>query len=202
MLKRALATISATLMMATVACAADDYQLTGKPSTQRDDGKIEVVEFFWYGCPHCFSFEPYLAEWEESLAEDVVIRREAPDLNSSWKPHSQAFYAAELMGVSHLMHKPLFDAIHKEKQPLRTLESIGSFVETLGIDKEKFLSTAKSFAVEGRISQARKLAIQYGLTGVPAVVVNGKYRTSASFAGGNEKWTAVIDRLVEQERNN
>ena len=180
---------------------AEEYALTGKPSLQRDDGKIEVLEFFWFGCPHCYAFEPVLEDWAAELPEDVVFRREAPDLNSSWKAHSQAFYAGELMEVSDIIVKPIFDAIHKDKKPLRSIEAVADFVETLGVDKAKFLSTAKSFAVAGRIAQARKLAMNYGLTGVPAVIVNGKYRTTGSLSGSHDNWVSVIDRLIETERD-
>ena len=175
------------------------YQETGRPAVQHPEGKIEVVEYFWFGCPHCYALEPYIKKWLETKPDWIDFRREAPPFNKNWQVHSQAFFAAELMGVSDVVVEPIFDAIHRDKKSLNSVESIASFVGELGVDEQTFASTMQSFAVQGRMSRAGQSAIQYGLRGVPAIVVHGKYLTSGSIAGSYDRMIEVINTLAEQE---
>lgn len=163
-------------------------------------GKIEVVEIFWYGCPHCYDFEPYLEKWLESKPEDVEFIRIPGVLNQAWLSHARAFYAAQKLGVLDRIHRPLFDALHKEKRNLYAEDALRVFVESQGVDGEEFTSAVRSAETATRIKQALVRVRGYRVKGVPAVIVNGKYLTSASLAGSYEKLIQVIDGLVERER--
>lgn len=162
-------------------------------------GKVEVLEYFWFGCPHCFAFEPSINEWAASRPDYVDFVREAPPLNPAWKTHSEAFYAAEQLGVTDTVFDAMFDGIHKEKRALRNRKDIAKFVGELGVDSKEFLAAMKSFAVETRIRQSMQKAQGAGITGVPSVVVNGKYLTGNSLAGSHDGIIRVINELVEKE---
>lgn len=181
----------------------DGYETLPTPvavnPSSAESGKVEVLEFFWFGCPHCFAFEPSINEWKDSKPDYVNFVREAPPLNPSWLAHSQAFYAAQVMGVTEQMFEPLFNGIHVKGLPLRDAESISEFVGTLGIDSAEFLKTMKSRVVSVRIEKSMELAIDVKVRGVPAILVNGKYMTGNSIAGGHEQIIQVINTLTEKE---
>ena len=181
----------------------DGYETLATPvavsPSSAESGKVEVLEFFWFGCPHCFAFEPSINEWAEDKPDYVNFVREAPPLNSSWLAHSQAFYASQMLGVTDQMFEPFFNAIHLERKPLRDPESISEYVGTLGIDSAEFLNTMKSREVMLRIERSMELAIDAGIRGVPTILVNGKYMTGNSIAGGHEQIIQVINKLTEQE---
>ncbi len=168
----------------------------------RSDGKVEVIEFFWYGCPHCYSLEPSMNKWlAEAMPENVVFVREAPPLNPSWQAHSRAFYSARQMGVVEEFHEPFFDAIHKDRnQKLRegNEDEIVAFAESRGIDGKKFRSMMSSFMVDGAMRNAMTLAAKYRLTGVPSMMVAGKYKTSGQLAGSYEVMLEAITDLSTQ----
>lgn len=160
------------------------------------DGKIEVVEVFWYGCHHCFDFEPHLNKWIPSLPNKVTFRRMPAIFAENWKPHSRAFYTAEALGVLDKIHAPLFEAIHEQNRKIRDVESLGRFFLERGISEETFHETYNSFTVDTKTRQAAVLSRKYGITGVPSVIVDGRYRTSARLTGGYDKMLKVIDHLV------
>lgn len=163
------------------------------------DGKVEVAEFFWYGCPHCFRFEPYVKGWLKKKSDKIVFNRIPAVLNPSWESHARAYYAAEVMGITDKVHEPLFLAIHQQKMRVYKEEEIFDFIESLGVDRDEFIKTFRSFAVNTKIQQSKKLAQAYGLGGVPAVVVNGKYKTSGSHAGSYEGLTVLMNALALSE---
>lgn len=197
------AVLSASLFSGPVlAASSEGYEPTNRPAVEREDGKLEVKEYFWYGCPHCYTFEPTIEDWIKNKPDDVAFEREAPPFNPSWAPHSKAYYAAKIMKVEDKLHKPLFDAIHKDKKPLYTEEAIAEFAGTLGIDEKKFLKVMKSPSVKARLEKAKKEGIRYGLMAVPTIVVNGKYRTGGSLAGSNQRAMEIVDSLLEMERAN
>ncbi|HED18979.1 MAG TPA: thiol:disulfide interchange protein DsbA/DsbL, partial [Gammaproteobacteria bacterium] len=152
-----------------------------QPTANAD--KIEVLELFWYGCPHCYHLEPELDAWLKNKPGDVDFVRLPAVLGPSWELHARAFYIAELLGISDKIHKPLFDRIHKEKKPVRNVRQLREFFEEQGVSAQEFDDTYKSFAVITKTNRAKQAASQYGIKGVPTMVVNGKYRTSASMAG-------------------
>lgn len=163
-------------------------------------GKIEVVELFWYGCPHCYAFEPTIVPWSEKLPADVHFVRLPALFGGIWNVHGQMFLTLESMGVEHDVHNAVFEAIHKEHKKLATPEEMADFLAGKGVDKEKFLSTYNSFAIKGQMEKAKKLAMAYQVTGVPTMVVNGKYRFDIGSAGGPEETLKLADYLIEKER--
>ena len=163
-------------------------------------GKIEVVELFWYGCPHCYAFEPTINPWVEKLPKDVNFVRIPAMFGGPWDAHGQLFLTLEAMGVERKVHAAVFEAIQKEHKKLLTPEEMADFVATQGIDKDKFLATFNSFAVKGQIAKARELAKKYEISGVPTMIVNGKYRFDLGTAGGPEATLDVADQLIAKER--
>jgi len=172
-----------------------------KPAQPTHSGdKIEVTEIFWYGCPHCFSLEPHIKEWKKTMADDVEFRLVPGVLNQSWISHAKAFYAAEKMGVLEKLHTPLFKALHQKRRKIFNRDSLIDFAEESGIDKKEFTKHYDSNETEIKMKQAFLLARNSRLTGVPSVIVNGKYLVSASEAGSFEKMLGVINHLIELER--
>ncbi|AVE06393.1 thiol:disulfide interchange protein [Pseudomonas palleroniana] len=163
-------------------------------------GKIEVVELFWYGCPHCYAFEPTINPWVEKLPSDVNFKRIPAMFGGPWDAHGQLFLTLEAMGVEHNVHNAVFDAIQKQGKRLTKPEEMADFVATQGVDKDKFLATFNSFAIQGQIKQAKELAQKYGVQGVPTMIVNGKYRFDLGTAGGPEAVLNVADQLIAKER--
>lgn len=164
------------------------------------EGKIEVLEIFWYGCPHCYDFEPYLSQWLQSKPEDVNFRRMPGIFNQNWIPHAKAYFTALKMGVLDKVHRSLFDAIHKEKRRIFSDEELMDFVVELGIDGDEFSRIYNSNEINTKIKQAFVMGQRYGVTGVPAIVVNGKYLTSGSYTKSYENLLKVVDILVDKER--
>ena len=194
------ATSVALLVGASQAVAAGGYETVQPPLNTATPDQVEVIEFFWLGCPHCYSFEPTIEAWAEDKPENVVFVREAPPLNRSWETHSRAFYAAQALGHEDEFVAAMFEAIHEKRQPMRDPKKIADLAETLGMDRDKFLSAMQSFAVQTKMNRAVQLAQGAGLTGVPSVVINGKYRTGAQLAGGNAGIIDVIDETIAMEK--
>lgn len=163
-------------------------------------GKIEVVELFWYGCPHCYAFEPTINPWAEKLPADVNFVRIPAMFGGPWDAHGQMFLTLEAMGVEGKVHAAVFNAIQKEHKKLTDKNEMAEFLATQGVDKDKFLATFDSFAIKGKITKARELAKQYQISGVPSMVVNGKYRFDLGSAGGPEGVLNVADQLIAKER--
>ena len=163
-------------------------------------GKVEVVELFWYGCPHCYAFEPVINPWVEKLPKDVNFKRIPAMFGGPWDAHGQLFLTLEAMGVEHKVHNAVFDAIQKQGKRLTKPDEMADFVATQGVDKDKFLATFNSFAIQGQIKQAKELAQKYGVQGVPTMIVNGKYRFDLGTTGGPENTLNVADQLIAKER--
>ena len=163
-------------------------------------GKIEVVELFWYGCPHCYAFEPTINPWVEKLPKDVNFKRIPAMFGGPWDAHGQLFLTLEAMGGEHKVHNAVFNAIQKEGKRLTKPDEMADFVATQGVDKDKFLATFNSFAIQGQIKQAKELAQKYGVQGVPTMIVNGKYRFDLGTTGGPEATLNVADQLIAKER--
>ncbi|ABA57071.1 thiol:disulfide interchange protein DsbA/DsbL [Nitrosococcus oceani] len=174
------------------------YKAVSPPLHAMEPGEAEVLEIFWYGCPHCYRFEPILEQWAENKPEDVAFIRVPAIFRDSWQLHAQAFYTAEALGVLDKVHRPLFDAMNLERRQFKTKEALADFFATLGVPKEDFLPTFDSFAVQGKVQQAIATTRASGITGVPAIVINGKYRTDANMAGGFEQMLEVADYLTDQ----
>jgi len=160
---------------------------------------IEVAEFFWYGCPHCYSFEPFVQEWLERKPEDVQFVKIPATFN---KPnvlmHAQTFYALEMMGVPEQIHMDIMAEMHDRRNPLATQEEMEAFLETKGIDIGAFQEAMTSFAVHVKMKQAQQLAQRYGIGGVPALVVGGQYRNGK--LRSYEQMIELLDYLIPQVR--
>ncbi|WP_043312122.1 thiol:disulfide interchange protein DsbA/DsbL [Pseudomonas sp. ML96] len=180
--------------------AGRQYVELSSPVPVSQPGKIEVVELFWYGCPHCYQFEPTLNPWVEKLPKDVNFVRVPAMFGGIWDVHGQLFITLESMGVEKQVHEAVFNAIHVEKRKLATPEEMAEFLAGHGVDKDKFLSTFNSFAVKGQMAKAKKLAAAYQVTGVPVLIVGGKYRFDIRSSGGPNEALQVADFLIQKER--
>jgi thiol:disulfide interchange protein DsbA len=180
--------------------AGKQYVQLDSPVPVQVPGKIEVVEMFWYGCPHCYAFEPTINPWIEKLPADVHFIRIPAMFGGPWDAHGQLFITLDTMGVEHKIHSAVFDAIQKGGKRLTDPNDMADFVATQGVDREKFLETYKSFAVAGKVAQYKDLAKKYGISGVPTMIVNGKYRFDLGSAGGPEETLKVADTLIAKER--
>jgi len=168
------------------------------PRLVEGDARHEVVELFWYGCSHCYDFEPHVKKWKQEKSDDVNFVRVPAIFNARWEQHARAYYALELMGKLEQGHELLFSGIHEQGRGLHDIDSMARFLAANDIDEMKFRESFASFAVEAKISRAKQLVRQYQITGVPAVIVDGKYKTSASEAGGYEQLVGVINELTAQ----
>lgn len=187
------------------AYAADPFAGTYeeiRPAQPTHSGnKIEVVEIFWYGCPHCYTFEPYLQKWLSTKPDDVDFRHLPGILGAAWTPHARAFFTAEKMGILDQIHEPLFAAIHKDRKRIFSDEEVKNFViSTTGVDGNEFSRIYDSKEIDIKMRQALISEQKYKITGVPAVVVNGKYLTNGTMAKSYEGIIKVIDHLVDIER--
>ena len=164
------------------------------------DKKVEVVEFFWYGCPHCYAFEPILEGWVKKLPADVAFRQVPVGFMAPHQMHQRLFYALEETGQLAAMHRKVFAAIHQQNRRLMSEAEIQAFVSSSGGDGDKVLAAMKGFGVSTKASRAKQLADAYKIDGVPALGINGRFYTAASLAGGHERAVAVADYLIQLSR--
>lgn len=197
-------TLFALLMLPSFASAGFDegveYQTLASAQPTVNEDRIEVLELFWYGCPHCYHMEPEIEAWLKNKPDDVVFVRMPAVLGPSWELLARAFYTAQLLGVTDKTHPAIFDHIHKDRKRIRNVEDVKKIFMAEGVSEQDFDNTYKSFAVITRTNRAKQAARLYGIKGVPTLVVNGKYRTTAQLAGGNKQMLEVVDFLVEKER--
>ena len=161
--------------------------------------KVEVLEVFSYACPHCAHFQPYADQLKQSLPAGAVFAYMPAIFNPTWEPYARAYYTAESLGVVDKTHQELFDALHRDHLPMRTIDELASFYAQHGIDKAKFLATSSSFEVESKMSRAKEMVKNYGVDGTPSIVVNGKYRVTGASAGGYPQLIELVDWLVNKE---
>ncbi|MFP4611029.1 MAG: thiol:disulfide interchange protein DsbA/DsbL [Thiohalophilus sp.] len=174
-------------------------KLTDKPR--------EVVELFWYGCPHCYDFEPKINGWVENKPENVGFERvpavfmhpQTGKPNPKWAFHAKLFYTAELLGVLDKIHEPLFERIHKKGQHIHTSDEAEAFFAEFGVDTERFNKTLNSFAVDSKVRRAIELTRRYGAEGVPTLIIDGKYRTDGPMSGGHDAMLGVVKQLLNEE---
>lgn len=163
-------------------------------------GTVEVKELFWYGCPHCYAFEPKLLGWLADKPDYVEFSR-VPAIfsNPRWQLHARAFYATKVLGALDKMHPVIFHAIHNEKQRLNSEDKLAELFSEHGISEEDFRAAFDSFAVQSGVSRAADLTKRYGIDGVPTMVVNGKYRVDGPMAGTYDKLIEIVTYLSEKE---
>jgi thiol:disulfide interchange protein DsbA len=170
------------------------------PPLPTESGKLEVVEFFWYECPHCYSLEPHIEAWLKKLPKDVEFRRVPAMFNQQWAISGRAFYTLEAMGELDRLHRPLFDAIHKGGLKVTNQRQLQDWLERQKVDVAKFNAASKSFAVESRLKRALELMQASKIDSVPVLIVNGRYLVTADTARGQERMLAVADSLIERTR--
>lgn len=178
-----------------------DYrELEKRVSVDAPAGKIEVIEFFWYSCPHCNAFEPRLVAWTKSMPPDVVLKRVPVAFRDDFVPQQRLYYALEAMGKVEELHSKVFQAIHRERKPTNREEQILDFAQQNGLDRAKFQELYNSFAVQAKARRARQLQDQFEVDGVPALGVAGRYYTDATMAGSMDNALRVVDHLVAEAR--
>ena len=195
----ALSTLSLAVFAGTaVAEIAKDkeYTVLAEPQPTDAKGKVEVTEFFWYGCSHCYEFEPALSAWLKTLPKDVAFRRVPADFGR-WTGGVKLFYALDLIGEEERVHKDLFDAIHRDRLNFNSESEVGEWLAKKGVDRKKFSEAYNSFGVQSKAMRAMQLTRAHGLQGVPTVVVGGKYVTKAAKP---ELMTGIIDELIAKVR--
>lgn len=176
-----------------------DYELISPPQPTSDPSKIEVLEFFWYGCPHCLHFEPTLNAWVKKKPASVLFIRQPAIFNEHWGAHAKAFFTADVLGVEEKMHADFFDAIQNKKKALESEDDLAKFFVAHGVSEADFRGAYKSFAVDAKMRQAEPLAAKYGVTGTPTMTVNGKYRISPGQAKSFDRMIAITEALVKKE---
>lgn len=158
--------------------------------------KIEVAEFFWYGCPHCYKFESLLESWIPKLPPDVVFRRIPAVFNARWEHDAGVFYAFEALNLTGKLHRPFFDAIHLERLRSDDAKALGEWLKGKGVDAARFEQTFKSFGVQARVKRAKQLSVAYKIEGVPTLAVHGRYTISTEQGGGFEGMLARAQELI------
>ena len=174
-----------------------NYVRLNKLQTVQTGDKIEILELFWYHCPHCYRLEPYLNRWLKNSPKYIEFVRLPAVLTESWELDARVFYTFEALGVTEDLHEAYFEAIHKDRKPFVTEEQVASWASEHGIERQVFLDTFfNSFYVNSKVEIARKLTGAYDTDGVPTIVVDGKYRTKVSLAGGHDELIDLINYLA------
>ena len=163
-------------------------------------GKIEVVEFFWYGCPHCYNLEPYIEAWLKKLPPDVEFRRVPAVFNQRWGHDAAIYYTLEAMGLVEKLHRPLFDAIHKDNLRTDNEAAMTEWLQKRGVDPKKFMDTMKSFGVQSKTRRATQQTVAYKIDGTPAMAVQGRYTVSAEQGRSQQGMLQAVDGLVDMAR--
>ena len=172
------------------------------PQQVESDGKIEVLEFFWYGCIHCYNLEPVIEKWEKNRPADVRFRRVPAVFDSGGRTQRDAtyYYAFEALGVLDKLHRPFFDAIHRERLRLDNADAMNEWLQKNGVDPKKFNETLKSFGVQSKLRRAQQMTVAYRIEGTPTMAVHGRYTIAAENARTPEGMFKTVDHLVETVR--
>lgn len=178
--------------------AGKDYEELNFPQPVGTGKKIEVREFFWYGCPHCYALEPVLNHWIKNRPSHVRFIHSPSVANPSWEFLARVYFSLQALGKAGKMHKPIFRAIHNDKVKLNTVESVIKLLAKHGIKRNDFLRVYNSFGVRLKLKRAAQSGMNYEIHGVPTIIVDGKYRTSPQKAGGEERMIEVMNFLIKK----
>lgn len=176
-----------------------DYDLVKPPQPTADPAKVEVLEFFWYGCPHCYHFEAFLNPWIKKQPASVAFSRKPAIFNEHWAAHAKAFFTAEALGVLDTLHPDFYDQIQNKNQKLESKSDLAQFFSQHGVKEEDFNKAYQSFTVDSKMRLAERLGSKYGITGTPSLVVNGKYLVGPGKAKSFERMLEITDALIKQE---
>ena len=177
-----------------------NYSVLKPPRGAETPGKVEVIEFFWYGCPHCYSLEPPLENWIKKLPPDAEFKRVPAVLSANWEPHARFYYAFEALGVLERLHRPFFDALHRDHLRIDNVEAVNQWLTKNGVDAKKFAATTSSFGVTTKVKRASELSKAYRLDGVPLLAVQGRYTISAEQGGSQQGMLRVTEYLIDLAR--
>ncbi|MEM1403897.1 MAG: thiol:disulfide interchange protein DsbA/DsbL [Pseudomonadota bacterium] len=208
MIKRLGAAVFAAMALQLVALSAiaeewvagEHYDVISPAIRGTQSEKIEVTEFFWYGCGHCYNFEPQVVQWKKTLADDVVVKGSPAMWNALMEVHAKAFYAADVLGVLDKVHMPLFQAINVDRKRLSDESELADLFAANGVSREDFSKAFNSFGVGSQVRQANARARAAKITGTPEMMVAGKYRITTRKAGGQANMLKIADFLIAQER--
>src|SRR3954462_12395243 len=197
LLSAALALVPAALLrpLAAMAQQPGSYIEIKPPLPVEANGKIEVVELFWYGCIHCYNLEPALDTWTKKLPADVQFRRMPAIFNQQMARDAAIYYAFEALGVLDKLHRPFFDAIHRDRLRTDNNDALNEWLKKNGVDPKKFTDTLKSFGVQSKTKRAGQLTVAYKIDGTPAMAVNGRYTVNAGDA-----MFSTVDSLIDATR--
>jgi thiol:disulfide interchange protein DsbA len=176
------------------------YGEINPPQAAEAKGKVEVIEFFWYGCPHCYTLEPHIEAWLKKLPPDVEFRRVPAVFNQRWGHDAAIYYTLEAMGLLDKLHRPLFDAIHKDNLRTDNPAALGEWLQKHGVDPKKFTDTMKSFGVQSKTRRAVQQTVAYKIDGTPAMAVAGRYTVSAQQGRTQQGMLDAVDSLVAKAR--
>lgn len=201
-MRSVVAMVLAAFLALPLAASAQQIQYgeLNPPQPVENASKIEVIEFFWYGCPHCYSLEPYIETWLKKLPPDVEFRRVPAVFNSRWGHDAAIFYTLEAMGVLEKLHRPLFDAIHKSSLRTDNEAAFSEWLQKNGVDPKKFMDTMKSFGVQSKLRRATQQTVAYKIDGTPAMAVGGRYTVSAEQGRTQQGMLQAVDGLVALAR--
>ena len=167
----------------------------------RTGDRIEVLEIFWYGCPHCYALEPYLKKWLKNKPEFVEFVQLPAVLNRSWAFDARVFYTFVALGLIDELHEAYFDAIHKDRRRMKKVEQVASWAQEQGVDPQLILDTFNSFGVDSMLANATQMSGRYEADGVPTIIIDGKYRTTVSLAGGHNEIIDLINYLAQRAKS-
>lgn len=186
------------LLLTAVAARAEPWVELASPQPTRDPAKVEVIEFFWYGCPHCYQVEPRVADWLARQPEQVEFIRVPAVFSARWAMLARAYYAMQQLRLGEDAHRALFNAIHRERRNLDDEASLTEFFVARGVSEQAFRDAFHSFDVDRKVRQANQMTRDYALEGVPTFIVEGTYRVDGPSAGSEDKMFDALDRLVAQ----
>ena len=188
--------------------AGRDYQALKTPQPTDSGNKVEMIEFFWYGCPHCAALQPSLQAWLKRKPADVDFKRQPAVFQESWVPLTQLYYTLEAMGLVDKLHHDVFAAIHEQKVRLQDPKVLQDWIASKGVDRQKFNDTFNSFSVQSRSKRASDVTRAYDIPGTPAIVIDGRYLTAPSMilksdnSVDYDRYFKVVDQVIAMARKN
>jgi protein dithiol oxidoreductase (disulfide-forming) len=190
---------SLIIFVSTSHAEENGYEKVVPPQPTQHADKIEVIEFFWYGCPHCYALEPEMVKWLKTKPANVEFIRQPAVFSKVWGDHAKAYFTTEALGVTEKIHADFFDAIQNKKQNLQTEDELAKFFSAHGVDEKAFHDAYNSFLVDAKMRQANEMGGRYGITGVPTLIINGKFKTNGTLAKSHTNMISVMNQLIKQE---